>query len=186
MFSQEITGDIVTRVFLIKYGNKQGTCFTVDVDSKQYLITARHIVDGIKDGDSIELMQNNIFQSVPVKLVEVKPSNVDISVIVLPKLLSSNTSSVNASLTGIALSQNLYFLGFPYGINMDGKMLKREFPIPLVKKGICSGIINEKDGLTVLLLDGFNNPGFSGGPVVFFRPNHKILENRRSNFCLPK
>jgi hypothetical protein len=36
-----------------------------------------------------------------------------------------------------------------------------------VKKAILSASV-EVDGLHVLLLDGFNNPGFSGGPVVYF------------------
>ncbi len=36
-----------------------------------------------------------------------------------------------------------------------------------MKRGIVSSIKQDADdGLTLFLLDGFNNPGFSGGPVI--------------------
>lgn len=38
--------------------------------------------------------------------------------------------------------------------------------MPLVKKGIVSSFLFENPR-KVLLLDGHNNPGFSGGPVIY-------------------
>jgi hypothetical protein len=40
------------------------------------------------------------------------------------------------------------------------------FSVPLIKKAIISATVHEH-GATVLLLDGHNNPGFSGGPIVY-------------------
>ena len=60
------------------------------------------------------------------------------------------------------IGQDIRFLGFPYGMGSEMGDLNRDFPIPLVKQGIMSGVDPEKN----LLLDGHNNPGFSGGPVV--------------------
>ena len=174
-FAQEITTNILTRVFLIKYGNTFGSSFTIEVDDKQYLITAKHVVRGIKNGDNIEIMQNNNWQSLPVKLIEVKPDELDITVLVLPKQLSP-TFPIEATSTGLVLAQNMYFLGFPYGLQMEGRTLNSGFPLPLVKQGICSAIINIKDGLTILLLDGFNNTGFSGGPIVFTDQKSRSLK----------
>ena len=62
------------------------------------------------------------------------------------------------------LSQDVYFLGFPYDLTNDGGTINRNFPIPLIKKGILSAI--QVGEVKTLLLDGHNNPGFSGGPVV--------------------
>ena len=45
--------------------------------------------------------------------------------------------------------------------------MNMNFPLPLVKKGIVSMF----DG-NIILLDGHNNPGFSGGPVVFHPNSH--------------
>jgi hypothetical protein len=36
--AQEITSNILTRVFLIKYGDKFGFSFTIEVQDRQYLI----------------------------------------------------------------------------------------------------------------------------------------------------
>ena len=39
-------------------------------------------------------------------------------------------------------------------------------PLAFMKKGIFSATTNE-NGAVVFFLDGHNNPGFSGGPVVY-------------------
>ena len=61
--------------------------------------------------------------------------------------------------------QDVYFLGFPYGLHGDMSALSNDLPFPFVKKGIISLFHN--DGVNRIYLDGHNNPGFSGGPVVF-------------------
>jgi hypothetical protein len=38
---------------------------------------------------------------------------------------------------------------------------------PLVKAGVFSGLDNSDPEEVIFYIDGFNNPGFSGGPVVF-------------------
>ena len=64
----------------------------------------------------------------------------------------------------IILGQEVYFLGFPYGLNTNMGELNRNFPVPFIKKAILSAVYGKLD---LLFLDGHNNPGFSGGPVVF-------------------
>ncbi|MCF6348335.1 MAG: serine protease [Flavobacteriaceae bacterium] len=67
---------------------------------------------------------------------------------------------------GSLLGEDGYFLGFPFGLKMDNTSLNSGFPLPFVKKASISAII-DKDGISLQFLDGHNNPGFSGGPVVF-------------------
>lgn len=50
-----ITTNVLQRTFRIKYGENTGTCFTIDVDDRQYIATARHVVDGIQRKDTIEI-----------------------------------------------------------------------------------------------------------------------------------
>jgi hypothetical protein len=66
------------------------------------------------------------------------------------------------------ISQECFFLGFPFGLKMDDKegKINNGFPLPFVKKGIISSIISDSTKMTQIFLDGHNNPGFSGGPVV--------------------
>lgn len=63
------------------------------------------------------------------------------------------------------LSQDVYFVGFPYGLSIEGQTLNNGFPLPLVKHGIVASVSGGKSG-EPFLVDGINNPGFSGGPVV--------------------
>lgn len=53
--------------------------------------------------------------------------------------------------------------------------LNRLFPFPLVKKAIVSAMMTD-DKKCINLLDGHNNPGFSGGPVVFQDPKSPQLK----------
>ncbi len=59
------------------------------------------------------------------------------------------------------LGESVHFLGFPFGLRSEVGEMNSEFPIPWVKCGIVSGFEGD-----VIFLDGHNNPGFSGGPVV--------------------
>jgi len=50
-------------------------------------------------------------------------------------------------------------MGVPVGA------IQNDLPFPMVKKAIISGF-GPKDGLDYFWLDGHNNSGFSGGPIV--------------------
>ena len=41
-----ITSNFIHRIFRIKCGEFMGTGFTIDVDGKQYVVTAKHVVNG--------------------------------------------------------------------------------------------------------------------------------------------
>lgn len=67
---------------------------------------------------------------------------------------------------GLALGQDVYFLGFPYQYDQLLSSIPGDSkPLPFVKKACLSTILT--DNKSILLLDGHNNPGFSGGPVCF-------------------
>ena len=50
-----ITATVISRIFHIKFGSSIGTCFTIDVDNKQYFVTAKHVVQNLKDVDEVEI-----------------------------------------------------------------------------------------------------------------------------------
>ena len=102
----------------------------------------------------------------PTLLIHNNP-NIDIAVLRL------NTNDLKKNLFDIGnknyyLSQDCYFLGFPFGLKMEDSKMKinNGFPIPFVKKGIISSFITDSNNVTQIFIDGHNNPGFSGGPVV--------------------
>lgn len=74
-------------------------------------------------------------------------------------------------LTKFYMGQEAYFLGYPYGLVMQASAV--HLSAALVKHAYISAVVRcsdldpgAPDDKTRILLDGFNNPGFSGGPVV--------------------
>ena len=82
-------------------------------------------------------------------------------------------SNIDFSSEGVILGQEVFFLGFPF--EYDGLLAhypNSNSPLPFVKKATMSGILTPAPSL--LVLDGYNNPGFSGGPVCFKRRDGKF------------
>jgi len=172
--AQNITTDILQRVFMLKYQGNIGSSFTIDVKNRQYLITAKHLVKGIKKGDTIEIFHDNSWMSIEIIPLYIEPEDVDIVVLALPKQISP-AHPLKLTTDGSYLGQDLYFLGFPYGLNMDASSMNDGFPLPFVKKGICSAIYPSPKDDMLFYIDGINNPGFSGGPIISLGNPIKVL-----------
>lgn len=160
-----ITSNVIHRVFRIKYGKATGTAFTVDVDGKQYLVTAKHIVDDVSGNATLGILSNTEWIPLTTQLVGHADGEIDITVLAANRRLTPANLPMEASSDGLTYGQDVFFLGFPYGI--QGKVIFGDdgYPLPLVKKALVSSLDR-----SVFLLDGHNNPGFSGGPVVFASP----------------
>lgn len=157
-----VATNIVQRTFNIRHKEKLGTCFTLDLDGRRYLVTARHIVEKIKDRDVISILHGGRWIPFDVALVGHGNGDVDVSVLAPQVVLGAN-HALNATTAGLQYAEDVFFLGFPYGLNFEIGALNAEFPVPLVKRAIVSAL---GLGDVPMLLDGHNNPGFSGGPVV--------------------
>ena len=99
---------------------------------------------------------------VEVELVGHGEGPVDLSILA-PQSLFGAAHSLAVTTAHLQLAEEVYFLGFPYGLWFDVGELNAGFPMPLVKRATVSAIYLESGWM---LLDGHNNPGFSGGPVV--------------------
>lgn len=162
-----ITANVLSRTFHIKYGQSIGTCFTVDIENRQYFVTAKHVVKNLKDGDTISIFRNGNWQNAEAILTG-HSAVADVTVFTLNVIIHGH--NLPAKTVGLIYGQDLYFLGFPFGLRSEIGELNRDFPLPLVKKAVLSLLVMDQPG-KYLLLDGHNNPGFSGGPVVFKEPN---------------
>ena len=159
-----ITLNVIARVFQIKWCNSLGTAFAIDHHNKQYLITARHVVEGIAHTDNIEIYHEQQWKHINVSLVGSGADSIDVTVLSCSVRLAPPLALV-ASAEGISHGQPLYFLGFPFGWRWETKVITdHNFPTPFVKAGILSGAF---DDFSLLVIDGHGNKGFSGGPVVF-------------------
>lgn len=161
---------IVTATYRVQAGDQTGTMFALELENQQFLVTARHLAR--HEGEGLEVEWEQGWVPAPADLIGHCSGEVDISVYsarqCLPRLIDPEWHDVGVE-PDLRLGEDIRFYGFPYGLRTsrrDGTV-----PMPLVKAGIVSGFF----GSTQLgpdssfLIDGHNNPGFSGGPVVSIR-----------------
>jgi len=160
-----ITANFIHRTFRVRCGASIGTGFTIDVDGRHYLVTARHVLGNLLQEGTLDVFGNGQWMPLGVNVVGHAPNTIDVSVLAPQRQLSPPGLPVKASSEGLAYGQDVYFLGFPYHFLGNVIFTEEGFPLPFVKRAIMSCF-----GGDVYLLDGHNNPGFSGGPVVFGEP----------------
>lgn len=169
------------------YGDKlTGTCFLVKNNGEQYFVTAAHLFqDSHRTGDkvTIQLVVQNQLQSYDAKVYFHPNRKVDVAVLKLSEDIQQNAdlpdelmkykdtlqrvfrgSGIPTDTLFTTIGMESYFFGFPLG-NLGTEVFGIKFP--LIKKAIVSGFVKH-DGIELMLLDGHNNLGFSGGPVVAY------------------
>jgi hypothetical protein len=163
--SSVITSNVFQRVVLLTCGQSLGTGFAIEVDDRQYLVTARHVA--ARDGASGPpfLAENGVMRQVRV-LGESSPADpsIDVTVFALAEQIAPALECL-PSTQGLTWGQDTYFLGFPFA--MQGVPSVEGRPLPLVKHAQHSGEVVDEHGQRVIVLDGLNVHGFSGGPLVF-------------------
>lgn len=162
-----ITFNALSRTFHLRLADQTATGFLIDVEAKQYLVTAKHFVPEVTDVVILELHHDGSWKKVPAKLVGHAPDNIDITVFALPKVLVASEYILKPDMGGIILGQEAFFLGFPYGLFGTAGELNSNYPTPFIKRATVSSISVSETGSSIIFLDGHNNPGFSGGPVLF-------------------
>jgi len=171
-----ITNNVIQRVFRLRYRGQTGTGFLIDIEGQQYFVTAKHVlhatdaqgqlIDPLQAGSNIDIFRDNAWLPLPVVSVA-HSADSDVSIFTLRIQIPAHPLPANMS--GLVYGQDVFFLGFPYGLSFDVGEVNRNFPMPLVKKGIVSAMFFTEPGQR-FFVDGHNNPGFSGGPVVFKVP----------------
>lgn len=155
-------------VFYIKYGQGTGTAFILDHLERSFLVSAKHNFPDKNWGDSItlEIFQHGKWLAYHGVVYFHSIHEIDIAVI-LSKDQELVNSPYNLLDSETPLGSDGYFFGFPYGnYSPDIGKINDGFPFPLIKKAISSGVFHFENH-HVNILDGHNNPGFSGGPVIF-------------------
>jgi S1-C subfamily serine protease len=165
---------ILERTFHIAFGNQTASAFTIEVENLQYLVTAKHVLDGWRDDLSVQIMRNKEWSNLTIKNVWLAPSDADVALISLSSQLSPTHDIVVGGALSFFLSQQMYFLGYPFGLRLDFGQVNSHYPLPFVKTGIVSGFSLRGAGSQILFCDGHNNPGFSGGPMITIDPDRRV------------
>jgi len=163
-----VTAEILQRVLYVRYEGSpydSGSAFTLDTQQHQYIVTATHVVHGIKQEDTIEVFFQGGFRHIPTT-VTLADTRTDVTVLRLSSRITPSMPVV-ADHDGLYLAQDVYFLGFPYSMVNLSYFQADARPFPFVKKGIISQMERGADGKYEFFVDAHNNPGFSGGPLIF-------------------
>lgn len=177
-----ITSNVIQRTLFIEFKKKAASSFTVDYRDKQLLVTVRHLFVAdksavpypftVENGDKIKF---NVFHDNRWKEIEAfvhfhENMDIDIAVIQIPILLSPK-HPLPLDSSGLAIGQDVFFLGFPFQLKGDSADINNMFPFPFVKKASFSALQKGQREEIIFYFDGHNNPGFSGGPIVFKMQN---------------
>jgi S1-C subfamily serine protease len=165
---EAVPGEILGRTHMIKVGDLQGTGFGVEYKNKLYFVTARHVAAGLPAKDAvIEVMKAGTWQKVHTIRTLFPPSpDVDIAVFETDEKIPVPYSILmSTDVEGPTLGQQIWFLGYPWGL---GSHTQNGIEIPFIKRGTMSAIDGSNPQAPVIYIDGFNNPGFSGGPIVYW------------------
>lgn len=160
-----ISANTLQRVFHLRIGNSGGVGFIVENNGVRYLVTAKHLFETLlyPESTKIEIIKENGFDEIENKIFYHQNTDIDIAVIQTSYFNQYSFGDVGYE-EDVMVSQEMFMLGYPYKKDGECYNINNGYPIPLVKKGILSGIIDKN---TKLIIDWHNNHGFSGGPVVY-------------------
>jgi len=159
--------EILQRTIFIKAGNEAGTAFTIGYQGKLYLVTAKHVVVGLPaSGATLQVWRANKWEDLKTVRTLFPPSdNVDIAVFETGEKISQAFEITPAGdADAVTFGQQVWFLGYPWGLGTRFS----DSQIPFIKRGTMSAIDASDPNAVVLYIDGFNNPGFSGGPIIYW------------------
>ena len=167
------TTNVVQKTFLIMQNGRSGTAFAIENDGREYLVTARHVIRNA--GAPIEILHDKKWKRLPVNGTFRHSDEPDVATITLNVQIAPRHATQTTT-AGVVMGQDMTFLGFPFGWNNTQFGFNNGYPIPFVKAAALSAVV--KNGANVVVyLDGHNNPGFSGGPIVADRDPKDALDS---------
>jgi hypothetical protein len=186
MAQDGVPTEILQRTIFIKAGTEAGTAFGVDYAGKMFLVTARHVIAGLPaQGAVIQILQENQWKDYhTVRTLFPTSKDVDIAVFETnEKVPTPYGVSMAGEAGGVTLGQQVWFLGYPFGIASHfgpGGVapFSKGGALPFIKRGTMSAIDGTNPDAVVIYIDGFNNPGFSGGPILYWsfsKQSYEIL-----------
>jgi hypothetical protein len=164
----QVTSNVLRRTLLINVPPEFGTAFTIDVDGRQYIVTAKHVVANLTDGATSELRIRRKSGWLPTKVTVYKCADpVDIAVLIPPAQMTVDFP-LEPDSKGMIVGQDAYFVGFPYGL----EFAQTYDTLPDVFGFVKRATVAQFDGFSTtngrrIYLDGYNNPGFSGSPLAY-------------------
>jgi hypothetical protein len=161
--------NLINRLLWIRCGSRLGTAFAIEIDNRQFVVTAAHIVE---DFPRQPLLRNWMgrWEGVEAQRITANPDFVDVAIFA-PKVQISAAPAINLGSDALIFGQELMVLGYPFDPDEFAKeadpiYLANGSPLPMVKRAGFAWMRKAPGaGHMTLYLDCYANEGFSGGPV---------------------
>ena len=131
-----VTLDVLLRVFPIRIGTTSGTAFTLGIENRQYIVTAKHVLEG--ELPAMVEIELDHWTNVSVTLVGQGRGQDDVLVLATDGQLSV-TFPVNLGTRNLILGQSVRFLGYFPRVRTSPLPGYKKRGTPLVMSGIVSG-----------------------------------------------
>jgi S1-C subfamily serine protease len=102
------------RVFQVKSGNNTGTAFAIDVDGRQYLVSALHVVETSIGTASLEIYREKAWRSFPFDVVGLK-FDADVAVYALKERIVGPNLDIEISSAGCVAGQEVFSWDIHWG-----------------------------------------------------------------------
>ena len=159
-----VTFNVYDRVFFVR-GKDYGTAFALNVDGRQYIVSARHVIgDGVQP-TNLSVLLNKRLIDLPVAFIGEGKGEIDISVLTPGYSIISDVPFETS--LGLFVGQDVFYVGFPLKMWANGGALMQGRPFPFVKKGTLSTGWDPESTVKSVYVDTVSSKGFSGGPLVF-------------------
>ncbi len=176
---KSLPANFIFNTFYLSTDTLSGTSFEVRDGENIYIVTAKHLFKRhIRTGDKVRILlsgkylkeKNDSLFSYNVQVFIHKDSLADVAVFKIPvdknKFNDKEMPSLQLALAAPPVGEDCIFLGYP----SVAISIKTNFGLlPLVKKCVFSGALSEE----ILVFDGHNNKGFSGGPILSYSEKDK-------------
>jgi len=152
--------------FCIKGEGGIGTAFLYQKDGLTLFVTAQHVLGRASAGGFVYLKKPSGWTKFELNGVTIHPEGQDAATFGLSNFDITIPHRFTHPADGpLGLGQELKFIGFPHGLENTASS-PSGFSTPLVRTAFFSGVIvDPSTHKKLLILDGLNNPGYSGGPV---------------------
>lgn len=158
--------EMLARTAEIKVGNVSGTGFLFDYGNKRYFVTAKHVVKDLKDNGTLQVQKPDGWKDYTIGKILLPPcGDADIAVLETHEAIDKPYEVVSGEGNeSVILGQAVFFIGYPFGLHS----MSDKYEFAFIKRGTMSAVDARDKNSIVLYIDGFNNPGFSGAPIMYW------------------
>lgn len=151
---------VINRSMRIRTTRGTGTAFMYATAAGTAFLTAGHNLRGAQTGENVLFQGAEGWRQFPITALN-PHADYDACAFCIGNFTISENLPPSPDL-GSMLGDELMFIGFPH--DLVNTYPNAQFAMPLVRQATFSGII-KVGSADIAILDGFNNPGYSGAPV---------------------